>query len=193
MAVYVEGQSTTPGTRVDPSKLQTNREYIFEYKAPAIAFSLISPETMSGVIRGWLRLRNEVASTDPGAHNIVTLTGVEVDSGTGVVRIRGRVETIPEKYLTGPDGKKYPLGEVQTAGVNVKAIVAVAAGLFAALGVGLTLMFVYEVAGSAEGGITGAIRNTLSKAGWAATGVAVGAFVVLAVVFFFVVIRPSRA
>lgn len=133
MAVYREGSSTnTSGLRtVGTTNLKPNKEYIFEYGAPAIAFSLLSPEAIASLIKGWLRLKGE----------IVSISGITINTDNGHIQIRAKV---------------VPQSQIMEAGVNPLAVFAVIAGLFAAIGVGVSLLYVYELT---SGGASGSWTN----------------------------------
>jgi len=127
--VYTEGASTnTAGLRtVATDRLKPNKEYIFEYGAPAIAFSLLKPESMAAIIKGWLRLKGE----------IVSISGIAINTTTGHILIRAKV---------------IPTPEIQEAGINPLAVFALIAGLFAAIGVGISMLYIYELTSSGASG-----------------------------------------
>lgn len=172
--IYNEGKSTaTDGLRaVLPTKLVANKEYIFDYQTPAIGYAVISPSSMSALIKGWLRLKGE----------IVQITGVTINPDNGRVKIRAVVQPQPEVQ--------------QAAVVNPWVVFAALAAIFAAIGITVSLIYVYEVGtnivgsqptGSGpqidpctENGILPYIRCLAKKSAWTAFGIAFGALLVLA-------------
>jgi len=173
--IYNEGKSTaTEGlTAVVPSKLQSGKEYIFDYQTPAIAYALISPGAMSALIRGWLRLKGE----------IVQITGVTINPDNGRVKIRAVVVPQPQYQ--------------QAAVVNPWVIFAALAAIFAAIGVTVSLIYVYEVKKELTGetkpgsnqidpctqsGVISYVKCLAKKSAWVAFGVALGALLILVLI-----------
>jgi hypothetical protein len=174
--IYNEGKSTaTDGlTAVVPTKLQANKEYVFDYQTPAIAYALISPGAMSALIRGWLRLKGE----------IVQITGVTINPDNGRVQIRAVVQPQPVVQ--------------QAAVVNPWVVMAALAAIFSAIGITVSLIYVYEVkqeltgAGPQPGsnqidpctqsGVIPYVKCLAKKSAWVAFGVALGALLILVLI-----------
>ena len=190
MSVYNSGASTTKGAQVDSKNLQSGQEYVFAFQAPKIAFVLLSPEHIASLLQGWVSLRQYVSTAEAG--DLFAITGVQVDTESGEILVRGQVTAPPE---------------VLESGINPWAIFALIAGIFAVVGIGVTSMGVYEVYQYATGqtpndnpqldpctesGITASIKCLAHKSVWIGAGLGVGALLALVAVFV-VIGRESRA
>lgn len=129
MAIYTSGRDTTPGAQTHLRGLIPGHDYVFQYKAPGFAFMLLGSAVMSALVQGWVNLRKSL--DDQNSDEVLTVTGVSVNTGTGDIFMRGFVADT---------------SAVVGAGVNPYAVAAVLASLFAAIGIGVTLLYVYEVA-----------------------------------------------
>jgi hypothetical protein len=135
MSLYATGTSVdTAGLLpVAPKDVQAGKEYIWEYWAPAITFSIISADTLNSFLQGLTNLDNYVKNLagNPGPPPI-EITGVEIDTDTGNIWVRGRVRAVPAS-------------DVEQAGVNPIAILALFGALFALIGAAVSLRYVYDV------------------------------------------------
>jgi hypothetical protein len=143
MSIFVQGASVdTSGLNpVAPKDVQAGREYIWEYWCPAITFAVISADTMNGFVTGLLDLESTIAQIAPtvGPPPVV-ITGVEIDTSTGNIWVRGIV-------------KQTPASDVQQAGVNPLAVLAVIGAVFAVIGAAVSLRYVFDVtAGKQQAG-----------------------------------------
>jgi hypothetical protein len=135
MSIYVQGASvdTTGLNVVAPKDVQAGREYIWEYWCPAITFSFIDPSTMQEFISGLLKLEETVKAVAPTVGPPpVSITGVEIDTQTGNIWVRGIV-------------KQVPTSNVEQAGVNPLAVLAVIGAVFAVIGAAISLRYVFDV------------------------------------------------
>lgn len=131
MSIYTSGRNIAIGPQTNLKGLSPGKDYIFQYKAPGFAFMLLSPEAMAALVEGWVNLRSKIDTARDD--EILTITGVSVNTDTGDIFIRGSV--------AGPSN-------VLQQGINPYAVAAVLAAVFAAIGIGVSLLYVYEVAGS---------------------------------------------
>lgn len=166
--VFKEGEASLPDSgysQIAPKDMKAGT-YIFHYKAPAFTFRFISAETMTSVIKSWFSLRQRLGATDSGG--FLDVKGVTINTDTGDIYIKALVTPVKEKPLI-IDGKEIPAP--QEAGVNYLAVLAVVAGLFAAIGIGISLLEVYEgkvaptVAGLSIGVVVG-VALTLGFLGY---------------------------
>lgn len=178
MSIYQEGKPIVVGARVNPSNLSPNKEYVFQYQVPVVVFRLMSPATLSDYAKKWVNLRQSFGQEE-GA--LFEITGVKIDTETGYIFVRGSATAPPE---------------VMQAGVNPLAVLAVIAGVFSAIGIGVTLLFVYETGTEVLGGGSGAgssidpcstgkvldtIRCWGRRTGWVTVGVGIGVAVTVLV------------
>jgi hypothetical protein len=136
MTVYAQGASVdTAGLNpVAPKDVQAGHEYIWEYWCPAITFSVISADTMNSFITGLLNLEKTIAQIAPTVGPPpVTITGVEIDTANGNIWVRGVVQQVPTT------------SDVQQAGVNPLAVLAVIGAVFAVIGAAVSLRYVFDV------------------------------------------------
>lgn len=193
-AVSVVGLST-----IDPSAVRDG-DYIYEYKGPAFIYSIVPTDVLVGTMKGWINLQTAIEGGS------VTITGVQVDTDTGEVFVRAQVVKPPPVTIKDASGNDIVV-EVSQAGVNPLVVLQIVGGLFVLLGVGLTLLYVYDAgvssgvaqAGGAplpdpctQAGFLNYIRCATKKASWVGGGIAVG--VLLAMVLIILVAgRSSRS
>jgi hypothetical protein len=133
--IYAEGESTdTTGLEVvAPKSVAAGSEYIWEYWCPAITFTVISPANLSSFIQGLLHIEDYLKQASPGTSAPpVKIVGVQIDTQTGRIWVRGIVQTVP-------------VSDVEQAGVNPIAIAIMIGSLFAIIGAAVSLRYVYEV------------------------------------------------
>jgi len=180
MSVLAQGKDTTPGPVANMKALQPGKEYVFQYKAPGFAFSLLSDSQIISLMRGWINLKALLEGDKKGT--ILTVTGVKVDSVTGEIFMRAKISDETLEY--------------NEAGVNPWAVAMVIGGIFAAIGIGVSLLFVYEVVSEAFGGggnnpaidpctetgVISYVKCLSKKSAWIATGLVIGALLTLVLI-----------
>jgi hypothetical protein len=133
--LYATGTSvdTTGLNVVAPKDVKAGNEYVWEYWAPAITFAVISPDTLNSFIQSLTNLDNYVKTlaNNPGPPPI-EVTGVEIDTETGNIWVRGRVRSVPSS-------------NVEQAGVNPLAIAVFFGLILAAIGAAVSLRYVYDL------------------------------------------------
>lgn len=140
--VYKQGEAAIPGAgsvQIAPKDM-TAGTYIFYYKAPLFTFRFISAETLTSVIKSWFSIRQKLGATDSGG--FLDVKGVTINTDTGDIYVKAVVTPVKEKPLI-IDGKEIPAPT--EAGVNPLAVLAIVGGLFAAIGIAVTLLAVYQV------------------------------------------------
>lgn len=173
--IYQEGKAIALGSKVATTSLKWEHEYIFEYGFPKFALSLMSPETISSLAKKWVSAKTFLTREKEG--DVFRIEGVRIDTDQGKIWVRGT--TAPK-----------PVIETQEAGVNPLAILAVIGTILAAIGLGVTLLFAYEVGTEVLGGggsntgsqvdpcTTGGVLDTVRcwarKFGYVALGAGVG-------------------
>ena len=81
---------------VAPQNVIAGNEYIWEYGVPAVTFSIISTDTMTEFVQGMLNLDAYIQQVSPGTQEPpVTITGISIDTTTGNIWVRGRVNAMP--------------------------------------------------------------------------------------------------
>lgn len=130
MGVFVAGRDVTPGAQTHLRGLTLGKDYIFQYKVSPYSFAFISPVQMALFVKGWVKLRPKL--DERNSDEILSITGVSVNTGTGDIFVRGSVS-----------GNASNSGN----GVNPYAVAAIIAAIFANIQIGVTLLYVYEVAG----------------------------------------------
>jgi hypothetical protein len=124
--IFTEGKPTDIGTQTNIKALQHGREYVFDYQCPPGSFAFVSPAAMQALLKGWINLRKGLVLK--GSGEVFTLTGVQVNTGNNSIFVRGSV-----------------MG-TSAGNVNPWAVASIIASLFAAVGVGISLLYVYNVA-----------------------------------------------
>jgi hypothetical protein len=125
--IFAEGKSVDLGPQTNIKALQHGREYVFDYQCPPGSFAFISPNQMKSLLKGWVNLRKDLDVRESG--EVFTLTGVQVNTGNNVILVRGSV-----------------MG-TSSGNVNPWAVASIIASLFSAIGVGISLLYVYNVVG----------------------------------------------
>ena len=132
-----EGQDPYPPKdwgKISPTDL--SGEVIFKYKVAPVVFTMMPDALLVGTVKTWIRLKEEITS-----ERFLQITGVQVDTDTGDIFVKAFVKAIPKDTVL-IAGKQVPI-EIQQAGVNGTAVIAVVGSLFAALGISLSLIAVY--------------------------------------------------
>lgn len=168
--VYSDGRSTSTAglAEVDIKELIPGVEYVLVFEAKRISFALVPEALLKSAIRAWLENK-------PGEQTF-RVSGITVDTNTGDIRVRGTPQF---------------QGTASQAGVNPYAVVAVIAGLFAALGIGVALISAFRL-GSAgtescgQGGIVAGFRCAVGKSALVGTGLGLGALLTLVLILFLV-------
>lgn len=174
--IFSEGKSTSvEGLKavVATKELRANKEYVFDYQTPPVAYRVLSPSAISALLKGWLRLKGD----------IVEITGVTINTDNGRVRVRAIVQPQPEVQ--------------QAAVVNPWVILAALAAIFSAIGITVSLIYVYEVTTGgtvapgqpdpcSTSGIQNYIRCLARKSGWVAFGISLGALLMLVFILMLV-------
>lgn len=172
--IFTQGTSTDPtGLPSIPQSAMTGGEYVLEYQGPKFVYSFINPGTLARALSDWID-----ANVTGGAP--VSVTGVSIDTSTGVVLVRVVANPAVPQTITDANGVTTQLSGVSQAGMNPLVILAIVAAGFTALGIGLTLITVYQVI-PALGGPNGPILAPLVGLG---TGFAVGVAVVIGLVIW---------
>lgn len=178
----------TQGSSVDTAGLQTvsytavkaGREYIYAYSFPAFAISLLPEDLIKGSINTWFNLKKHMAELGLGSEPVAEIRGIRLDTKAGTALVRVYVKSVPELPA-----------EVQEAGFNPYAVVALLSALFAIIGVGITLNYVYDLTGGSTGdtpeeckGFFGSIRCAVRNVSLIATGAGLGVLLTLLVLLF---------
>jgi len=168
MPVVKQGESSLPDSgyqQIAPLNMKAGT-YILHYKAPAFTFRFLSAETLTSVIKSWFSLKRKLGATDGGG--FLDIKGVTINTDTGDIFIKALLTPVQEKPFV-INGQE--VAAPTEAGVNPLAVLAVVAGLFAAIGIGISLLEVYEgkvaptVAGLSIGFVAG-IAITLGFLGY---------------------------
>lgn len=183
MPVYTSGQDTTPGDQTSLQALEPGEDYIFQYHAPTIAFAFISPDHLTSIIEEWINLRSKLEQLQ--SDEVLTIDGVLINTDTGDIYIRGSVSGAPA---------------VVESGVNPWAVAAVIGAIFAAIGIGISLLYVYKVGNKlvgsvsnspgptadpcTEDGVLNYVECLANETSWLIKGAIVGALALLLFIVF---------
>jgi hypothetical protein len=172
MSQYQSGASTdgTGLTEIAQNSIGAGSgDYIFVFQGPLFIYNVISPETLAKVVKTWLYAKNYASD----GTTVVDVTGVTVDTDSGVVSIRASVSTS---------------GVTQDA-INPLVVIAVLAALLGAIGAYTLLRVLDAGAGTTpnaidpctQSGIIAYLQCTFGRAKWFVLGAAVG---ILALVIY---------
>lgn len=124
--IYTDGKNTTPGRQTDLKNLIPGKEYVFDYQSRPIDYAFISPSQMKEIIKGLLEMRKALDTQDSSP--VLDLSGIQINTGNGAILLRGSVS--PSSAVTK---------------VNPWAVAAAIGSIFAAIHVGVSLLYVYDV------------------------------------------------
>lgn len=192
MAIFRKGNDATKvGNLIPASSLKAGGEYIFKYHVPPISFAVLSEATIGNWITEWFNIKKRMNTISPDSGEpVITVTGITVDSKTGDIWVRARINKINP--------------QINQAGVNPYAIFATVAVLFGLLGFAVTLMGVYEVGNTLTGtgrtptvdpcsqtGVIATIKCWSRTSAWVGAGIGIGVLVTLVLLLFLVGRSPN--
>jgi hypothetical protein len=145
--IYAGGDSvdTTGLGVIAPKDVQAGHEYIWEYWTPAIGFAVISADTIREWIAGILNWEEYIKTKFPTVGPPpVKITGIAIDDKTGNIWIRGTVLAVP-------------VSDVEQAGVNPLTVFAIIGLVFSAIGLAISVRFVYDLSKGVQTQLTPAL------------------------------------
>lgn len=130
MGIFVAGRSVTLGAQTHLRGLVPGKDYVFQYKAPPFTFLILTATEMAALVEGWVKIRPKL--DDRNSNAVLTIDGMSVNTGTGDIFVRASVAGVPVN---------------SGQGVNPYAVASIIAAVFANVRIGVSLLYVYEVAG----------------------------------------------
>jgi hypothetical protein len=175
MAVFNTGQSTdTTGLQSISVSQIPDGVSVLKYHSYPLVWKIFSPAQLTSIMQGWQNLKNSAVEKNGGT--LVEILGVKIDTESGEVFVKVNARYIPAPTIT-IGGKQVP-ATTSEAGLNPLAVVAIAAGLFAALDIGLTLMQVYTGKAGIDpckvSGVIASAQCAATRGFWIIVGIAVG-------------------
>ncbi len=180
MEVFQTGTVLLPGpgsVQIAQDKMTTG-DYVMHYGSPRVVYTLLSPSTVASAIEGWCKLQNITDFTEQ-----IQINGVQIDPESGEIFLNVHLE----------------VSDVNKSEFNPLVILAIVAGLFTVLGIGITLLGVYTVEGvthlplnpgattgggvphvdpCTESGILATLQCWTGRSAWIGIGLLIGAVLV---------------